>query len=183
MAGHSLDDVATVAVGPRRLADHTGQEGHIPVHGQQGAAGAHLAVDVGAGGGAAHFVGDQVGVIPHAVLQRSVRQVVESGRALEGGGVAGFPPAGDDGRGRHLLQLVGKISLGQAGGEDLWPEADVGVQLQHSQVVFGSTVRVTLGVVDLLNGQGLRRWQGVACGGARRDEWRKVEGARWLFTV
>lgn len=140
MAGHSLDDVATATVGPRRLADHTGQEGHIPVHGQQGAAGAHLAVDVGTGSGAAHFVGDQVGVIPHAVLQRSVRQVVESRRALEGGGVAGFLPAGDDSRGRHLLELIGKVSLGQAGREDLWPVADHSVQLHHSQVVFGSAV-------------------------------------------
>lgn len=140
MAGDSLDDVAAAAVGPRRLADHAGQEGHVPVHGEQGAAGAHLAVDVGAGGGAAHFVSDQVGVIPHAFLQGSVGQVVESGRALEGGGVAGFLPAGDDRRGRHLQQLICKVSLGQAGREDLRPEADVGVQLQDGQVVLRYTI-------------------------------------------
>lgn len=144
------------------------------MHGQQGAAGAHLAVDVGARSGAAHFAGDQVGVIPHTVLQRLVRQVVQGGHALEGGGLAGFPPAGDDSRGQHLLELIRKVSLGQAGGENLWPKADVGAQLKHSQVVVGSTVGVTLVVMDRPNGQCLRRRQGVACGGARRDEWLKL---------
>lgn len=135
-----------------------------------------MAVGVGAGSGAAHFVGDQVGVIPHAVRQRFVRQVVQGGRALEGGGLAGFLPAGDDRRGRHILELIRKVSLGQAGGENLWPKADEGVQLEHSQVVVGSTVGVTLVVMDLLNGQGPRRWQRGPCGGARRDEWLKVLG-------
>lgn len=64
---------------------------------EQRAAGAHGAVGVGPGSGAAHFIGNQVGVSLQTLRQAIVHQLVEGEWALKRRYLLGFFPTGDHG--------------------------------------------------------------------------------------
>ena len=142
-ARHFLEDVAFGALGPRRLAHHPGEKEHIPIQGEQGAAGAHGAVGIGPRGGAAHFVAHQVAVILQTLSQLVVRQVVKGERALESRYLLGILPAGDHGGELAFHQdAVSEVPFGQTGSDYIFLKDDAVAELDDSQVVFRTTLHV-----------------------------------------
>lgn len=174
VAWHFLEDVAISAVCPLRLADHPSQEDHIPVHGQHGAAGGHGAVGIGPGNGAAHFIGDQVGVHLQALLQLVVWQMIKGERTLESRSLCGILPASDDGRQWQLQEnVLCEISFRQTGSDHIFLKNDVVTEFNHSQVIVRATLCKAWVDMHCFYIQCLLSSFGVdaalACGGAQQD--------------
>ena len=175
VARHFLEDESFSAVGPWRLADHPSEEHHLVVHGEHRAARAHGAVGIGLRKGAAHFVGNQVGVITQTVRQWVVYQMVEGERALEGRCLLGFFPAGDDG-GEHLANenTLCEVSFRQTCRKHIFLKSDGVMEFDDSQIIIratGQVVRVDDNVFHVQSLPSLLRAGAALAWGSRTRRW------------
>lgn len=143
MARHLLEDVSFAAVDPCWLTHHTSEEEHVPVQGEQGAAGAHGAAGVLTRCSAAHLVGHQVSVSFQTHGKLVVHQGVKSERALESRPLLWFLPASDH---RCVVtchqNALSKVSFWQTGSNHVSFKDDAVAELNHSQVVFRATFHI-----------------------------------------
>lgn len=143
-ARHLLENVAFAAVGPCWLANHPGEEECLFVQGEQGAAGAHVAVGIGLSNGAAHFIGNEIRVCLQTLRQAVVGQVVKGEWALELHALHGVFPACDHSRQLSSHQdALCKVPFRHTGSSHSFLKDHAVTELNHSQVILRATFHVT----------------------------------------